>query len=150
MVASQAFPVFARSTGAAISSRFTTVGIWESSHHPFGVRSFFSYFIFVFSIWFVSNGSVGWKESRRLLLRNETKKSHVFVIPFVFYRSSLVILIISDVIFLCVDITGCVSYTWMDGCCWARLDDGGGWLIHVQLWFVGESQKATEKRSFFF
>ena len=71
--ASQAFPVFARSTGAAISSRFTTVGIWESSHHPFGVRSFFSYFIFVFSIWFVSNGSVGWKESRRLLLQNEKK-----------------------------------------------------------------------------
>ena len=113
-----------------------------------GSGPFFSYFIFVFSIWFVSNGSVGWKESRRLLLQNE-KKNHVFVISFVFYRSSLVILIISDVIFLCVDITGCVSYTWMAGCCWARLDDGGGWLINVQLWFVGESQKATEKRSFF-
>ena len=38
-----------------------------------GSGPFFSYFIFVFSLWFVSNGSVGWKESRRLLLQNEKK-----------------------------------------------------------------------------
>jgi hypothetical protein len=117
--------------------------------HPFG-PGFFVLLNGLFRFESLVNGSVGWKRVWRWLAitisKNEpTDLFNFFLFPFRPFQSCH-----SDrfrlLYWLCLifsDVNGRLAGL--------RLDAMGLWVVHVQLWFVGESQKkASESSPFFF